>query len=216
MDILLVRDWIWLWTYHFGDPSKGVIESSREENLAPLQCRDLEGKSDQGDRCDKNPRMVCSLRRQGSRRNRDISRLLFGQSRGTDRSTCRLPELLREWRSLVLAFNVQRSTFGGGLAKSLQLLNLTLTLSFLWEGRPTPAKPVILFSNRYPMFQSMSVQPSLWEVVSYQLSVVGKRIRGRLRSGNEREALLFAGALCGRSTDNRQPTTDNWLATTFL
>ena len=96
----------------FWRPLERVIESSREETLAPLQCQDLQGKSDQGDRRDKNRRTVCSLRRQGSRRNRDISRLLFEQSRGTDRSTCRLPELLREWRSLVLAFNVQRLAFG--------------------------------------------------------------------------------------------------------
>jgi hypothetical protein len=215
VDILFVRDWFCLWTYHIGDPSKGSLNRPERKLLPRFNARILKVNQINVTVVTRTDERF-SLRRQGSRRNRDISRLLFGQSRGTDRSTCRLPELLREWRSLVLAFNVQRSTFGGGLAKSLQLLNLTLTLSFLWEGRPTPAKPVILFSNRYPMFQSMSVQPSLWEVVSYQLSVVGKRIRGRLRSGNEREALLFAGALCGRSTDNRQPTTDNWLATTFL
>jgi hypothetical protein len=41
VDILLVRDWFWLWTYHFGDPSKGSLNRPERKLLPRFNARIL-------------------------------------------------------------------------------------------------------------------------------------------------------------------------------
>jgi hypothetical protein len=41
VDILLVRDWFWLWTYHSGDPSKGLLNRPERKLLPRFNARIL-------------------------------------------------------------------------------------------------------------------------------------------------------------------------------